>query len=95
MEADVSGPVETDPVLIIVSVISSHEEVRKLSVESLRSLFGEIGTESGEYPFDLSDYYEDEMGGNLSRRWYTFSRLECASLLPRWFIPAPQGVPAP
>ncbi len=34
--------------------------------------------------FDLSDYYEEDMGTKLTRQWFSFMTLRDASLLAEW-----------
>jgi hypothetical protein len=44
-------------------------------MEELRCRWGEMDFSSADYPFDATDYYEPEMGGNLNRRLVSFLRL--------------------
>lgn len=79
-----SGPVEVLPVIPVISVISSEKELKKETELILESHFGRTDLVSGLYPFDLSDYYEKEMGTELSRQWFSFMTLRDASLLGEW-----------
>ncbi len=79
-----SGPVEVLPVIPVISVISSDEELKKETELILESHFGRTDLISGLYPFDLSDYYEEEMGTKLTRQWFSFMTLRDASLLGEW-----------
>ena len=84
MEKIMSGPVEVPQVMLVISAISSDEELKKETWRILESNFGKTDLVSGFYPFDLSDYYEEEMGTELSRRWYSFRELRDASHLAEW-----------
>jgi hypothetical protein len=79
-----SEQVEVLPVVPIISVISSDEGLKRESGLLLESEFGAADLLSGLYPFDLSDYYEAEMGIKLTRRWFSFSTLRDASELAAW-----------
>lgn len=79
-----SGQVEVPPVLVIISIISLEDKQKESTRIPLESRFGKAEMESPLYPFDLSDYYEKEMGSFLSRRWYCFSKLRDASELAEW-----------
>ena len=61
---------------------SSKPEVRPRDDSVVRSLlrsleksFGQIDFLSAPYPFDMTDYYSEEMGGGLVRRFVSFERL--------------------
>jgi hypothetical protein len=58
----------------------------KLFQETLKILkkrFGPVDYESPLLPFDKTDYYEEEFGKNLKRKFYSFKRLIKAEELPR------------
>ncbi len=78
------GPVEVLPVIPVMSVISSADKLKMEAKLILESHFGRIDLSSGLYPFDLSDYYEEEMGEELTRQWFSFEVLRDASLLAEW-----------
>jgi hypothetical protein len=84
MEKIMSGPVETPQVMPVISVITADEELKEETQSILKSRFGETDLVSELYPFDLSDYYEEEMGTELTRRWYSFIELRDASHLTDW-----------
>ncbi len=75
------GPVEVLPVIPVISVISSADKLKMETKLILESHFGRTDPASGLYPFDLSDYYEEEMGQELTRQWFSFEVLRDASLL--------------
>ena len=79
-----SGPVGVPPVIPVISVISSDEELKKKTELLLESYFDNTDLISGLYHFDLSDYYEKEMGEKLTRQWFSFKMLRDASRLAEW-----------
>lgn len=79
-----SGPVKALPVIPVCSIIYGDCESRENAVCRLEDYFGDVEDRSGDFPFDLSDYYGDEMGIDLSRIWLSFARLADASMLAGW-----------
>ncbi len=79
-----SEQVEVPPVMVIASIISHADKLKESTCILLESRFGKAELASPLYPFDLSGYYEKEMGAFLSRRWYCFSKLWDASELAEW-----------
>jgi len=79
-----SRPIEVSPVVLVISVITSDEKLKEETGLILESRFGRIDLASGMYPFDLSDYYAEEMGERLTRQWFSFEVLRDASLLVDW-----------
>ncbi len=53
---------------------------------SLESEFGEILAESTAYPFTSSDYYREETGPEIERRFLAFDPLREPTLLADWKI---------
>ncbi|MCK7514336.1 MAG: DUF4416 family protein [Desulfobacterales bacterium] len=54
-----------------------HEVRQRLEAE-----WGTVDSESPAFPFDLTGYYEDEMGGGLVRRFMSFESLVPPESLP-------------
>lgn len=71
------------PVLPCVSVLHTSDEDLQHCVEHLVSLLGRPVLESPVFPFDMSDYYREEMGGDPVRKWFCFT-LQDPSGLPEW-----------
>ena len=63
------------PVKLICGVIASKEIVIFDTVEKLVQMYGKVDLESPLVPFDLTDYYEKQMGKNLGRKFFSFERL--------------------
>lgn len=83
-EGAVSGPENVLPVLPVVSVISGSPDSMAGVLPELCGYFGEVILRSKPFPFDMSTYYEPEMGTGLNRTWFCFSRLRDPSELPEW-----------
>ena len=79
--SEVNSP---DPVLVMVSALHGADSSMECIEKELEALFGPIGLRSGPFPFDLTEYYEEEMGADLTRVWLAFARLQGPELLPGW-----------
>lgn len=63
-------------VKLFFGVIYPNQEIFERFKKILTDRFGEIDTESEEYPFsDLTDYYEEEIGPGLNKRLLVFNDL--------------------
>lgn len=63
------------PVKLFCGIIAMSEEVILDAKNELKNLFGEIDLESDLFPFDFTDYYRNEMGDKLFRKFVSFSDL--------------------
>jgi hypothetical protein len=63
------------PVKLICGVIFSSQNALVLTEERLTHLYGPIDFSSTSFAFDLTDYYEKQMGKNLRRKFLSFERL--------------------
>jgi hypothetical protein len=75
---------EAFPVLRVVSILAGGDVHVGQAREALSKVFGGILLESARYPFDMSSYYESEMGEDLFRIWVAFEVLAPAEDLPDW-----------
>ena len=66
-------PVE--PVKLMVAVLCSSPEALAKSLDGLRSRRGGIDHQGAARRFNLTDYYEEEMGTRLERSILSFDRL--------------------
>ncbi|MFN4227119.1 MAG: DUF4416 family protein [Candidatus Ratteibacteria bacterium] len=58
------------------------EEARKMLIEK----WGKIDIEEGPFSFNFTDYYEDEMGKNLKRKFISFQNLYLPENVYEWKI---------
>lgn len=75
-------PREFAPVKLICGVIYKEEALYEEVKKRLEAEWGRVDTEGPTYPFDLTGYYEDEMGSGLVRRFLSFEVLVPPESLP-------------
>jgi hypothetical protein len=63
------------PVKLICGIITSDENNFNIARKELSKKFGAIDYKSPISDFNLTDYYQKEMGPNLKRRFLSFSKL--------------------
>jgi len=63
------------PVKLICGLIAAKAGVFERAEERLAETFGPVDGRSAQFAFDLTDYYEAEMGSGLFRRFLSFERL--------------------
>lgn len=68
----------------ICGVIYRDARVLENAWWELEKLMGDVVFESPEYPFDLTQYYLEEMGGPLKRRFIAFEGPADPGELPTW-----------
>jgi hypothetical protein len=66
---------EPKPVKLIFSVIYNQSANLEAVKYKLTAKFGEIDYESSHLTFDHSDYYRNEMGDNLNRKFFSVKNL--------------------
>ena len=59
---------------LIVAVMYSDNHLLKAAIKKLGKKFGEAESESKEYPFNFTDYYAEEFGDNLLKKFLCFGR---------------------
>ena len=62
-------------VKLICGIIFSDRKARALAEEKLKQLYGPIDLISPTFAFDITDYYEKQMGKSLKREFLSFERL--------------------
>jgi hypothetical protein len=77
-----SQPKEFAPVKIVCGVIYKEDALYEKVRGILESEWGTIDLESRAFAFDLTDYYEAEMGRDLGRRFMSFGNLAAPESLP-------------
>jgi len=73
---------EPEPAKLFMSLITSEEDILQNGMDNLGEIFGEIDYISEVLPFNFTDYYAQEMGNDLFRRFITFASLISRTLLP-------------
>ncbi|NWF92037.1 MAG: DUF4416 family protein [Syntrophaceae bacterium] len=73
---------EPRPAKLFMSLISSEDGIVRQGLDDLSLTFGEIDFIGERLPFDLTDYYSKEMGGDLFRHFITFKKLISMAHLP-------------
>ncbi|OIO75667.1 MAG: hypothetical protein AUJ85_02440 [Elusimicrobia bacterium CG1_02_37_114] len=63
-----------DKVKLIIGILFPGQEDTGAVEAALVDLYGRIDLKSEVMPFDFTDYYSEEMGGNLLRYWLGFER---------------------
>jgi len=75
------NPQSPEPVKYFVAILWADEEALPDAYEHLIARWGVIEFSGLDRLFDLTDYYEPEMGANLHRRLIAFETLRCPSEL--------------
>lgn len=73
------------PVLPCFSILYADNDRLEQCLDGIFAFMGPAVLESGEYKFDMTDYYTEEMGGSLLRKWFCFG-LRDPSELAEWKI---------
>ncbi len=68
-------PSPPEPVLLFVAMLYREEQYFSAAREGLRERFGETAVESRPLPWDYSDYYSEELGSPILRRFLFFRDL--------------------
>ena len=64
-----------EEVKLIIGMISNEAELFDEVINIFEKELGAVDFESEILPFDHTDYYEEEMGKGLKRRFYSFSNI--------------------
>ena len=65
---------DVEPVKLFCGIIAVDEENVHTAESTLEECFGGIDIRSAIMPFDLTEYYRQEMGSNLLRRFVSFKK---------------------
>ena len=74
-------PREPKPVKLFIALLSNHEALFPQLEGKLASSFGAVDSASGVLPWTLTDYYQEEMGSGLLRKFISFVSLVSAEKL--------------
>ena len=73
---------EPEPVKYFVAVLWREVDSLAEAISQLIAQFGEIDHVGPDRPFNMTDYYETEMGASLKRRLVSFGDLQSPQSLP-------------
>ncbi|MFC1682785.1 DUF4416 family protein [Candidatus Zixiibacteriota bacterium] len=68
-------PSAPDPVKLFVGALISDQGIFEQTIEMLVREYGAVDFHSEPIPFDVTDYYQDEMGGPIQRIFLSFQEL--------------------
>ncbi|MCX7917883.1 MAG: DUF4416 family protein [bacterium] len=74
------------PVKIFCGLIYNNENILNEVKNSLKERWGEIDICEGPFEFNFTDYYEEEIGKNLKRKFISFERLYLPEEVYEWKI---------
>jgi len=66
---------DAEPVKLFVAALYAREDALQTALRLMEPVWGEMDYAGPEHPFNLTDYYEPEMGKNLLRRLISFQEL--------------------
>ena len=67
--------IEPDPVKFFIGILFSDLKLLEKVIHLLTEKFGEIDYTSPEFEFNVSDYYREEIGGSILRKFVSFANL--------------------
>ncbi|MCE5327004.1 MAG: DUF4416 family protein [Planctomycetaceae bacterium] len=68
-------PAQPAPVKLVCGMISARAELFELATAEMVKHFGAVDLSSETFPFDLTHYYDQQMGSPLFRKFVSFERL--------------------
>lgn len=68
-------PVKVKPVKYFVGALFTDKEILNKSINDLENSFSNVDLESDDFPFDITRYYNKEMGEPIFRRFLSFAKL--------------------
>jgi hypothetical protein len=70
-----TAPGSVLPAKLFIATLHADEAILEKAIEELSLQYGETDFVSEDFVFDVTDYYEAEMGSGLMRRFVSFKRL--------------------
>lgn len=67
-----TSPQKIEPVMLIAALLYSDRVVCGQVVEVMTQQFGAVDSDTGQFDFTTTDYYDREMGSGLKRRFVSF-----------------------
>jgi hypothetical protein len=65
---------DVSPAALVAGITFSGRKVLERALAALTGVYGPLELEGEPFPFDFTDYYDGEMGGNLEKMFVCFSR---------------------
>ncbi|MBN2422878.1 DUF4416 family protein [Candidatus Woesearchaeota archaeon] len=75
-------PVFPEKAKLVMGIMYSDKDTYEKSINVLVNKFGKIDNISNEFDFDFTDYYNEEFGSNLKKRFVSFEKLIEIEALP-------------
>lgn len=69
------APTPPQPVKLLVALLSADPQLFATVTSQLQQSYGPVDLESEIFPWNTTDYYREEMGENLLRKFVTFECL--------------------
>ncbi len=76
-------PGPPDPVKLFIGALYSDIQLLEQALERCEAEFGPVAFRGEEFPFRVTDYYDDEMGQPIHRQFVSFRELIDPGDLPR------------
>lgn len=76
-----AAPEAPEPVKLIVAALWTDAAARDEATRRMEALWGPVDFTGSDRPFDVTDYYDAEMGGRPLRRLLAFERLVAPDIL--------------
>lgn len=86
-------PIEPKPIKLFAALLATSEDLLASVEARLAVLLGAIESRSAIFPWEVTDYYAEEMGGVLRRGFVSFARLASPEGLPEIKL-STQGIEA-
>jgi hypothetical protein len=64
-----------DPVKLIIGILGCNEQAVEAAIDLIKAEFGECDLESEVWPFTHTEYYTDEMGQEIVKKFITVEKL--------------------
>lgn len=77
-----SSPKEPTPVKLFAALLFGNEDILPSVENDLSRVFGPVDSSTGIVSWELTDYYKQEMGADLMRRFISFGPLLSPEKLP-------------
>ncbi len=66
---------DPQPVKLIVGILAANHQCLHSAIDLLSAKFGRIDFSSDDWPFDKTDYYNDEIGPRILRKFVSIEKL--------------------